>query len=75
MRRMSVNSHFAVVCLLAKPLNRSEANGDFVMIQKLRLFKCKFLSCYAISITTRSTLASFQIKGLATKNTIVKWPI
>ena len=28
MSRMPVNSHFAVVCLLAKPLNRSEANGD-----------------------------------------------
>ena len=75
MSTMPVNSHFAVVCLLAKPLNRSQANGDFVMIQKLRLFKCKFLNCYAISITTRSPLASFQIKGLATKNTTVKWPV
>ena len=56
------------MCLLAKPLNRSEANGDFVMIQNLRLFKCKFLCCYAISTTRRSPLASFQIKGLATKN-------
>ena len=72
---MPVNSHFEVVCLLAKPLNRSEANGDFVMIQKLRLFKCKFLCCYAFSITTRSPLATFQIKGLATKYTTVKWPI
>ena len=27
--------HFAVVCLVAKPLNRSEAKGDLIMIQIL----------------------------------------
>ena len=37
--------HFTVVCLVAKPLNRSEAEGDLVMIQTLLLFKCKLL-CY-----------------------------
>ena len=37
--------HFTVVCLVAKPLNRSEAKGDLVMIQTLLLLKCK-LSCY-----------------------------
>ena len=37
--------HFTVVCLVAKPLNRSEAKGDLVMIQTLLLFKCKLL-CY-----------------------------
>ena len=36
---------FAVVCLVAKPLNRNEAKGDLVMIQTLLLFKCKLL-CY-----------------------------
>ena len=35
--------HFTVVCLVAKPLNRSEAKGDHVMIQTLLLFKCKLL--------------------------------
>ena len=37
--------HFTVVCLAAKPLNRSEAKVDLVMIQTLLLFKCKLL-CY-----------------------------
>ena len=33
--------HFTVACLVAKPLNRSESEGDLVMIQILLLFKCK----------------------------------
>ena len=37
--------HFTVVCLVAKPLNRSEAKGDHVMIQTLLLLKCKLI-CY-----------------------------
>ena len=40
--------HFTVVCLVAKPLNRSEAKGDLVMIQTLLLFKCKLL-CYHVN--------------------------
>ena len=39
--------HFTVVCLVAKPLNRSEAKGDLVMIQTLLLFKGKLPCCYA----------------------------
>ena len=71
--------HFTVLCLVAKPLNRSEAKGDLVMIQTLLLFKCKLLCYHAneilVSVTTRSPSASLQIKGLATKCTTVKWPI
>ena len=71
--------HFTVVCLVAKPLNRNEAKGDFVMIQALLLFKCKSLCYHAnwilVSIPTRSPSASLQIKGLATKYTTVKWPL
>ena len=37
--------HFTVACLVAQPLNRSEAKVDLVMIQILLLFKCKLL-CY-----------------------------
>ena len=33
------------LCLVAKPLNRSEAKVDLVLIQTLLLFKCKLL-CY-----------------------------
>ena len=71
--------HFTVLCSVAKPLNRSEAKGDLVMIQTLLLFKCKLLCYHAneilVSVTTRSPSASLQIKGLATKCTTVKWPI
>ena len=31
--------HFTIVCLVAKLLNRNEAEGDLVMIQTLLLFK------------------------------------
>ena len=39
---------FAVVCLVAKPSNKSEAKDDLVMIQMVLLFKIKFL-CYHAS--------------------------
>ena len=41
----NIVAHFTVVCLVAKPLNRSDAKGDLVIIQTLLLFKCEFL-CY-----------------------------
>ena len=34
--------HFTVLCLVTKPLNRSKAKGDLVMIHPLLLFKCEF---------------------------------
>ena len=76
---MFIIVHFTVTCLVAKPLNKSEAKGDLVTTQTLLLFKCK-LPCYhankiLISIPTWSTSASLQIKSLATKYTTVKWPI
>ena len=40
--------HFTVVCLVAKPLNRSEARDDLVMIQKLLQIKCELL-CYDVN--------------------------
>ena len=39
------NSPFTVVCSVAKPLNRSEAKVDLVMVQTLLLFKYNLL-CY-----------------------------
>ena len=69
----------AIVCLVAKPLNRSEAKVDLVMIQTLLLFKCKLLCDHVneilVFIKKRSPLAQLQIKDLATKHTTVKWPI
>ena len=35
--------HFAVVCLVAWPLNESEAAVDLVLIETSLLFICKFL--------------------------------
>ena len=43
--------HFTVVCLVAWPLNESEAGVDLVLIETLLLFICKFL---LISIRTAS---------------------
>ena len=61
--------HFTVACLVAKPLNRSEAKDDLVMIQTSLLFK------KTVFITTWSPSTSLQMKGLATKYTTVTWPI
>ena len=35
--------HFTVVCLVAWPLNESEADVDLVLIETSLLFLCKFL--------------------------------
>ena len=43
--------HFTVVCLVAWPLNESEAGVDLVLIETLPLFICKFL---LISMRTAS---------------------
>ena len=43
--------HFTVVCLVAWPLNESEAGGDLVLIETSLLFLCKFL---LISMRTAS---------------------
>ena len=43
--------HFTVVCLVAWPLNDSEAGVDLVLIETSLLFTCKFL---LISMRTAS---------------------
>ena len=73
--------HFAVVCLVAWPLNESEAGVDLVLIATLLLFICKFLltnmrtAFREVSIKTRSPLASVSFKGQATKQETVKLSI
>ena len=44
-KKNTIILHFTVMCLVAKPLNRSEARVDFVVIQTLLLFICTSL-CY-----------------------------
>lgn len=70
-------AYFTVVCLVARPLNRSEAEDDLVMIETLLLSKvlCFHAKQNLDSITTWSSSASLQIKGWATKSTAVKWLI
>ena len=43
--------HFTVACLVACPLNESEAGGDVVLIETSLLFLCKLL---LISMRTAS---------------------
>ena len=75
LRMLKIIVNFSVVCLVAKPLNRSKAKVDLVMTQTLLLFKCKLLCYHAnkilVSITTWSPSASLQIESLATKYTTV----
>ena len=50
--------HFTVVCLVAKPMHRSEARVDFVVRQTLLFFICRPLCYHAnyfrVSIVSRS---------------------
>ena len=77
-------AYFTVVCLVAWPMNESEARLDLVLIETSLLFLFKFL---LIGKRTDSTLTqekpgSFYqnkvnsnltfMKGLATKQTIIK---
>ena len=71
---------FTVVCLVAKPLNRSEARVDFVVIQTLLLFICKSL-CYHAKLVLRlyhfkvtPIFAFIQRLGYISQRT-VKWSI
>ena len=63
-----------VVCLVAKPLNRSEAEVDFAMTQNLLLFKYKLL-CYQCWLPLQQGQPHSKSKAwqLSTQN--VKWPI
>ena len=84
---MIVRDHFTVVCLVAWPLNESEAEGDIVLIETPFCFSyandavlmlistnLHMKSC-EVSTKTRSPAASFSFKGQATKHTTVKWSI
>ena len=51
LRNKKTIDHFTVVCLVAWPLNESEAGGDLVLIETSLLFLCKFL---LISMRTTS---------------------
>ena len=55
--------HFTVVCLVAKPLNRSEARDDFVVIQTLLLFVCKSLFIMLTSFASLSYQPLFHTKA------------
>ena len=50
--------HFTVVCLVAWPLNESEAGVDLVLIETLLLFICKFLL-----ISMRTAILTWEKQG------------
>ena len=50
-KKLACLDHFTFVCLVAWPLNESEAGVDLVLIETLLLFICKFL---LISMRTAS---------------------
>ena len=74
------------MCLVAWPLNESEAGGDLVLIETSRFSHVNdavlmligrnlHMKRREVSIKTRSTPASLSFKGQATKHTTVKWSI
>ena len=81
---MSID-HFTVSCLVAWPLNESEAGGDFVLIETsfshvndavlMLISRNLHMKSSKVSIKTRSTPASLSFKGQATKQETVKWSI
>ena len=50
--------HFTVMCLVAWPLNESEAGVDLVLIETSLLFSCKFLL-----ISMRTTSLTLEKQG------------
>ena len=52
--------HFTVVCLVAWPLNESEAGVDLVLIETSLLFICKFL---LISMKTENSIINMRKAG------------
>ena len=54
--------HFTVVCLVAWPLNESEAGVDLVLIETSQLFLCKFLliSMRTVSLTKEKWEGFYQ---------------
>ena len=80
---MSPVDHFTVVCLVAWPLNESEAGVDLVLIETLLLFVCKWHENSIINMRkagrflslTRSPPASLSFKGQATEQETVKWSV
>ena len=80
--------YFTVVCLVAWPLNESEAGVDLVLIETSLLFLCRFLliSTQMVSVTqqkqprevcikTNSTPASLSFKAQATSTQLQNSPL
>ena len=81
-----ITDQFTVVCLVAWPLNESEAGGDLIMIETcfsyvndvvLTLIISRNLhkKRREVSFKTKSPPASLSFKGKATMHTTVKWSI
>ena len=64
--------HFTVVCLVAWPLNESEAGVDLVYAVLMLISRNLYKKSSEVSIKTKSTSASLSFKGQTTKHTVVK---
>ena len=67
----NIVAHFTVACLVAKPLNKSEAKGDLVIIQKLLLLKCKFL--FVIMLTRYWPLSQQGHLQPHSRSKVLRW--
>ena len=80
-----MTDHFVVRCLVAWPLNESEAGDDLVLkppcfsyandAALMLISRNLHKKSSELSIKTRSTPASLSFKGQATKHTTLKWSI
>ena len=85
--KKSAIDHITVVCLVAWPLNESEAGGDLALVKTFLLFyandvllvllirKNLHQKSSEVSIKTRLPPASPSFKGQETKHTTVKWSL
>ena len=88
--KKSAIDHITVVCLVAWPLNESEAGGDLALVQTFLVYYANYANgvllvllirnnlhqkTSEVSIKTRSPPASLSFKGQETKHTTVKWSL
>ena len=72
-RRNESIDHFTVVCLVAWPLNESEAGVDLVLIETSLLFICKFLliSMRTASLTRARKIFEFHLARWASNSQLL----
>ena len=74
--------HFAVLCSVTRPLNKSNVGVDLALIQTSLLFLYMYVNHVVVILTTRKamrfvakTTALLLFKGLVTEHRTVTWSI